>query len=569
MGIVLTRSAPSEQVREESLWFGAADRPLFGRLTSPVASTSRGGVLLSPPIDREARLARRALRSLAIFLAMDGYVSLRFDHYGTGDSSGSMDDEFDRSWVEGVDQGAVLLRSLGIDSLSAVGMRIGATILGAAASAYDLRLSSVVMWDPCESGRAYLRELSALGALRRDVATPEVGEPDKMSEYVHSDDAARRLSEFHLGAPALRPLAERVLIVVREDRVVSSKFRTRWSSEHVEWTTTTEQGTMLETWLPLSVQPASTIAQIRKWLTEPAPVVAPFRELPRVTDAVVTKASNAYPVRESFVELGPQKMFGVLSESTGEAQGPLIVMVNGINEDHVGPSRLWVELARRWSGAGLRCVRFDLGELGESPWSPNQLERAVYDKTRPVDICDAVRALMPVNPADSVLIGLCSGAQLAIEAALELKSRGVCAINPQVGTSIFRSADRLEKSDREFVRSITLRLETFLKRHLWVGKAVRQVSRLVVSSAYSPRVRSALVKNGSEILVIASPDDLSPFPRMPILGSIDRRRLVSSEHCRVEIVPGLDHDFLGALARDRAVTIVDEHVLEKFAGITP
>src|SRR5271154_3463003 len=97
---------------EESLWFGTADRPLFGRLTTPVGDTSKGGVLLSPPIGRESRLARRALRTLAISLAIEGYVSLRFDHFGTGDSSGSLDgSDFPRAWVEGVEQGVALLRS--------------------------------------------------------------------------------------------------------------------------------------------------------------------------------------------------------------------------------------------------------------------------------------------------------------------------------------------------------------------------------------------------------------------------------------------------------------------------
>lgn len=566
----MTMLAGAEQVHEESLWFGSTDRPLFGRLTTPVGETSMGGVLLSAPIGQESRLARRALRSLAIFLAIDGYVSLRFDHFGTGDSSGSVDDdELDRAWVEGVDQGVALLRSLGSTSVSAVGMRMGATIVGTAASAYDLGLSSFAMWDPCESGRTYVRELSALGALRQDVIATELGESTKMLEYALSDEAASRLNQFSLIESTPRPLAERVLVVVREDRTVSSKFRARWDSEHVDWASTTEQGPLLETQLPSSVQPASTISQIRTWLTAPTSLLASFSNPPRSRDAVVMKGSNTFPVRESVVEIGPRKMFGVVSEPVDDAQGPLIVMVNGVNEDHIGPARLWVELSRRWAGSGLRCVRFDLSELGESPWLPSQPDRPVFDKTRSQEIGDAVRALNPANPADSVLVGYCSGGQLALEVASELKTRGVCAINPQVGVGVFRNVDRLKKSDRESIQSVVRRVENLLKRHRWVHKMIRKISWLVRSSAYPPKASSALVKSHSEMLLLLSPEDLSPYRRVPVLGAVVRRRLVSSKHRHVEIVPGMDHAILSTLGRGRAVAILDRHVIETFTGAAP
>jgi pimeloyl-ACP methyl ester carboxylesterase len=264
--------------------------------------------------------------------------------------------------------------------------------------------------------------------------------------------------------------------------------------------------------------------------------------------------------------LGPNKLFGVLSEPVGDVKGPLIVMVSGINEDHVGPSRLWVELSRRWAGVGLRCARFDLRELGESPWLPGQPYPPAFDKTRPDDIRDAVNELSPTDPSDSVLIGLCSGAQLALGAALEFKSRGVCIINPQVGTGILRTADRLDKSDRASLRSFMQRCETVLKRHRWVGKMVRQVLRLVVPTATSPKVRKTLADNETEMLLLVSPGDFSPFPWMPIIGTIDARRLVSSKRFRVEVISSMDHDFLSDVGRERTVEILERHVLEKFSG---
>jgi pimeloyl-ACP methyl ester carboxylesterase len=558
---------PEKPVHEESLWFGVAHGPLFGRLTTPVDEKTLGGILLSPPIGRESRLARRALRSLAFLLAADGYVSLRFDHFGTGDSSGMLDDkDFSRAWTEGVAEGVDYLRSLGVSSVSAIGMRMGATIAGSAAADQDLGLSSFVMWDPCESGRAYVRELSALGALRREVVSTDSSEPTTMLEYPFEGEVANRISQFTLSDPTSRPLAERVLVVAREDRPVSSKFRLRWEAEHVDWATTSEQGALLETELPLSQQPWSTITRIREWLTALPTESARLSLPPSVRDAVLMTGSDAHPVRERVVELGPRKLFGIVSEPEGGPMGPLIVMVNGINEDHVGPSRLWVELSRQWAGEGLRCVRFDLSELGESPWSPGQPNRPVFDKLR--DVGDALRELNPGDPSDSFQIGLCSGAQLALDVALEYKTRGVCAINPQVGRAVLRNADRLKESGRESIRSFARKVENELARHLWVGAMIRQFSRLVTSSAYSPKVRSTLVKNGSEMLLLVGPDDLSPFPWIPIIGSVDRRRFVSSDHLRLEIVPGLDHDFLSSFGRSRAVEILDRYIVETFTDVT-
>ena len=490
-------------------------------------------------------------------------VSLRFDHFGTGDSSGSLDDDaFDQAWVEGVEQGVALLRSFGCTSVSAVGIRMGATILGKAAATYDLGLSSLVLWDPCETGRSYVREHVALGAIRRTSIPSESDEPTTMLEYVLSENAATQLHQFDLSAPSPKKVAERVLVVVREDRAVSEKFRARWDEENAQWATTSEQGPMLETELPSSELPEVTIERIKTWLTAPASTPAPLSWPPRSRDTVL-RTKGASPIRESVVELGVRKMFAIVCEPVGPALGPLIVMVNGINEDHVGPSRLWVELSRRWAESGLRSVRFDLEELGESPWLPGQSQRPVLDKARSQDIGDAVRALNPSDPTDSVFVGLCSGAQLAMVVARKIKNRGVCAINPQVAAGMLRSAERLKKSDQESVRSFVRGVQALFRRYPWIEEAIDQLSLLAL---YPPKVSQALIEKQSEMFFLLSPEDLSRFSQLPVLGAALRRRLVSSKHHRVQIVPGLDHNFLSTLGRDRAVALLDRHVIETFVG---
>lgn len=568
IGIPVNTQAQSEQVREVSLWFGAADRPLFGRLTTPPGETTVGAVLLSPPIGRESRLARRALRTLAICLAGDGYVSLRYDHFGTGDSSGSMDDMgFDHAWTEGVEQGVELLRSLGITSVSAVGMRMGAAIVGTAASTFDLGLASFAMWDPCESGRAYVRELVALGALGPDVMETGPGEPTKMLEYALSDDAEKRLDQFSLVEPTTNRIAERVLVVTRDDRPISSKFRSKWELAHAEWALTSEQQALLDTELSVSAQPELTIANLRAWLTSSSSHPESFKTPAPSPDVIVSRETGKYQVRERVLELGSSQIFGIVSEPVGGQRGPTIVMVNGVNEDHVGPARLWVELARRWAGLGLRCARFDQSELGESPWVPGQPDRPVFDTTRRHDIVAAARSLEPIDPGNTVLIGFCSGGHLALEVATELTTRGVLVINLEVGAGNIPNLARLKLSGRESTRSIVHRAEAYLNRHRRADKLIRGVLRFMLSSTYPPKMPRELVAGNSDVLLILSPDDLSPLRQVPVLGAFLRRRLVSVRNLHIRIVPGLDHSMLSTVGRRQVVDILDQFVMERYARV--
>jgi len=127
-----------------------------------------------------------------------------------------------------------------------------------------------------------------------------------------------------------------------------------------------------------------------------------------------------------------------------------------------------------------------------------------------------------------------------------------------------RSADDLRHSDRESIRSLARSVETLLKRHQWIGELINWISRLTLMSAYSPQVTSALTRNDSNMLLLLGPDDNSPYAGIPLIGSAARRRLTSSERIDVEIVPGLDHDFLSTVGRGRAVAILDGYVVENY-----
>ncbi len=554
-------------VREESIWLDAEVSPVFARLTTPAAGYALGGLLVSPPIGREARAARVALRSLARSMASAGFAVLRMDHFGTSDSSGSLEDDgFVHQWMEQIGHGVSYLRSRGVVSVSAVGMRLGATILGSAAQRLELGLTSAVLWDPCESGRSYLRERATLEALHGSNDPRSASMDVEKSEFAFRENAKDELRTLTLLDVQPERVAERVLIITRADRVTSEKFSHRFDATSVEWTSTNEQGELMEVELPSAKMPALALSRMVDWLGEAPDDGAPGSFPADGPVATVKGGAGRRLVREQSLSCGPKNLFGLKSEPEGEPRGPWVIFVNGMNEDHVGPSRLWVDLSRRWSSYGLRCVRFDFQGLAESPPIDSEALAQEIDASHTQDICDVARAISPLEPSNVILIGLCSGAHQALEAALQLRARGVCTINPQVGRSISRSAEKLVHSNRRVVQKVASRTRKEIERRRWIGQLVWQFSRFILPSAYAPRVRRQLERNGTEMLLIASPDGLSSFPRVPILRSLDQRRLISSEHCTIEVVPGLDHDFLNVVGRATAVAILDDYVLKTFVS---
>ncbi len=553
-------------VSERSLWLGSSEHPIFARLTTPAAGSISGGLLISPPIGREARAARQTLRTLAISLAADGFAVLRYDHFGTGDSSGDFDDDtFFVEWTDQIARGLEFVRFLGAPSVSALGMRLGATILGRAAQLHALSLSSIVLWDPCESGRSYLRERAAFEAVTQDLERPGSAQANEKSEFVYRDATKEKMRTLTLLETDPASLGERILIITRDDRVTPAKLTRQFDTDIVQWESTNEQRALMEVELPAAKLPHLALGRIRQWIVESNVDVndASLRALPEVTTSPVGTGPGQMKVREQARAIGPRGQFAIVSEPESGAVGPWIVMINGANEDHVGPSRLWVDLSRRWSSFGLRCVRFDFVGLGESPGLNSETPAKAFDDTDVTEIYDVIRSLSPDDPTNAVLIGLCSGAHRALQAALQLNVRGVCTINPQVGPASLRNPVPPGKLEGHSIRS---RVRTSIEAQPWIGRLVRQMCRVLLPSAYSFRVRKMLAKKGTEMLIITSPQDINPFPRVPILRSLDKPRLISTRSCQIEVVPGMDHDLLNSEGRAKAVEILDNYIMKIFSS---
>lgn len=142
------------------IFFGRAPKSLFGVYHPPKAAQARQtGIVLCYPFGQEYMRAHRAFRQLALLLTKAGFHVMRFDYYGTGDSSGEATEASLAQWVEDANSAADELRETAeIQRVAFVGLRLGAMVAALAAAGRQ-DVDQVVLWDPAVKGSDYIAEI--------------------------------------------------------------------------------------------------------------------------------------------------------------------------------------------------------------------------------------------------------------------------------------------------------------------------------------------------------------------------------------------------------------------------
>lgn len=415
----------------EPVWFGTRERPLLGFVHRPDDGRARGGVVLCPPVGIELSYTHSAYRRLAHELESTGLVVARFDYDGTGQSVGDMDDP-DRvsAWVSSIGSAVELVRECGVAWLAGVGLRLGAALLARAAE--TLELDALVLWDPCLSGKTFLREqralhLSVIGE-GRDVAVKTVELPG----YAVSPETAESIATLEISGWTAAP-SPHVLALLDSTRPVTRTLARVLELPQVERVEQIADASIFDIGQVVYEQPSEPAWQIVRWLSERCRQPrTPLRPLSGgSSDAVVTRFDAGRCVVERPVRLGSTGLFGIhcaADGSTGER--PTVMLLSIAAESSIGPARLWVELARRLAAEGYDSVRFDFSGVGESRTRAGRSERHLYAAHAIDDIREAAEGASPRDPSNVVLVGVCSGAYAALAAAPQLLPRGVVAINP-------------------------------------------------------------------------------------------------------------------------------------------
>jgi alpha-beta hydrolase superfamily lysophospholipase len=461
--------------------------PVFGLLHPPAAPASDVAVLICPPFGNADLCSYRSRRHWAQHLAANGHAALRIDLPGSGDSGGGpRDPERLQSWTQALGDASQRLRSeSGARRVVAIGIGLSG-LLACRAVAEAAPIDDLVLWGAPARGRTYLRELRAFSRLEASwsdaepTSAEQPGPDASLPEgflagggFTISAETALALEALDLTELVIPNAADRRVLMLERDGIeVDQRLLKHLRSAGAAVTVAPGPGygqMMAEPYESRS--PIKVFALLDGWLAEgePAvqtsPVPAPTAESGANDDFSpnrdsgltghlgptgdsVTRASgsnaqvelngNGTQIRETTVEVEQPfgRLFGVLAEPVEVAMAPLgVVILNAGALRRIGPNRMWVEAARRWSALGVPTLRIDLAGIGDADGDDTgwQDDASFYVP----EFVDQARAALDVLvnrglPDRFVLVGLCSGAYWSFHAALR-DERVVAAfmVNPR------------------------------------------------------------------------------------------------------------------------------------------
>jgi len=580
--------------RPVPVWFGPEESPLFGVLHVPDGPT-RGTIVLCPPLGLEYANSYSTFIQLATRSTQLGFAALRFDYRSTGDSfDRAADGSDERGFATDVGLAVDFARTTGTAHVGIVGMRLGANLICVQCGLEPVE--AVVLWDPCPTGRSFLREQRALGAFAGAYGAEEKADALDLPRFELSPEMWEEISGLDLvagqpGSAEAGRLADKVLLLTRPERTADCKLAGRFDPTRTEHREVAGQAELLDVRSPEQTVPAEGLATVAQWLDKVMPTSGHRIATPTSREVVVRISTNGPGsevtpgggttlVRERAVRLGPAGLFGIETERASGGSGPACILVSVANDHRIGPGRIWVQLGRRLAADGFRCVRIDVSGFGDSPARDGWPANGVYSIFGVDDVLDTARAMSPDNPRDVLLFGLCSSGYHILEAALTLCPRGICLVNPWL---VFQPPEMASGGPMDGRRRFCLppnALVTAARTQPSVQWLRRRFPTLM-SSLYRPirkaawRLRSVagprqsrpgerledLVENGTEVLLICGPQEISPFSET---GLKPARRDRPEERLRIEVIPNLDHGLYPSRDRERVTELIVDFVLTRF-----
>lgn len=279
-------------------------------------------------------------------------------------------------------------------------------------------------------------------------------------------------------------------------------------------------------------------------------------------------------MNERAIAFGPDRgLVGVLAEpATAVAGRPTFLLLNAGLLPHVGPSRLYVRLARALAEAGFASLRFDFSGLGDSAprGDAEPLERYAVAETRSaMDWLHAAR-----GDERFVLGGLCLGADVAWRAAFQdERVAGLALFNP---TELVRREADPAQDDAPSLEETLERASTRTRLRYYAGRLARPAAwgrvlsgqsdlgafgrtlgRAVAARFFgrsSAPVRTdvaPLLERGTALLLLYS-EGSTAYDLFQLHHERDARAR-AGDRLELEVVADTDHVFTLGWARERLV----------------
>jgi dienelactone hydrolase len=588
-------AATAELPLARGLFFGPPARPLFGLLHEPVSRTPQTGVVLCNPFGYEAICAHRSYRHLAERLARAGHAVLRFDYDGAGDSFGDDNDPGRvRAWIDSIHAAIAELRRTGVQNIVLFGIRLGG-LLAVYAACERRDVSGLILWAPCLSGKAYLRELKVLQRIHAEALeqpATATGELDEALGFALTTETALGLQGLDVRELS-RCSARDALLIAREE--LSGDLRAASHLTRLGLSTTSESlpgfaGMMTDP--HRSEPPEAAFASIERWLARRRSRSTP---LPSAAAEPSSPAAASASPPERILRIGEQNLFGILSEASAPPasrtrpsapQRTAAIFLNPGAIHRIGMNRMYVGLARRFAVAGVSSLRLDISSIGNSAAPDATADNRIYSKHAVHDVRAAMDELVRQGVADQfVLVGLCSGAYAAFHSALaDTRVTGALLINPQ--TFEYREGDSLEVERRKNFREMRYYQRSLFRTASW-AKALRgdvnftyiagvmvTRARAVASSRWGLLRQSLLARQipntlvaqirglcdrGCRVVCIYSADD----PGLEHFHEVIKpheRALLRQLGFGLEVIPGPDHTFTPLWSQGRLTELLERCV---------
>ena len=470
----LEAALPQTAVAGEACVFRGC-RGFFHAGTGPV------GIVLCAPWGFEDLIMRKSWRLLAEAVAAAGFPCLRFDYPGTGNSLGAMTDIVDiAQWTQSIGAAADFLRAYsGVKRFVFIGQSLGAALAVEAARQRN-DVVGLIALAPVIKGRTYVRELLATSKLVADKIgiTVELAASEALSVlgFTLSKRLVESLKAIDLMAGATPGVADAIVFDQADRKAgaeLSEYFKRNGSAARLEivppYHLMISDATIIQ---PLPADAARIVAALTALYPPSAPAM-PARV------PLLPATLRAETFREEPMRFGPQAgLHGTICHPAKLGPGlPVVLFLNRGLNPQIGWRRVSVDHARALAAAGFASLRMDATGLGESADVPGRDASLIYADVMLADVRAAVDALVVRGYQRIMLVGICSGAYMALSAAqADPRVTDLVAVNPQ--RLVWNPRERPEQVIRYGLRSMDDYLGDVRSRHA-IRKLIQSRKRIV------------------------------------------------------------------------------------------